>query len=169
MPRDVGINKNFQIKICSIREQRDAQSANQQWETTYTWSVYMQGGQLCVQPNYSILKFPQASRSSLWENCLWQTRGSVLHWAWHQSPLWGLAQFLQIYRSRWNINKDTKASIAYRRLVAVNVGNSAKVIFSSFFLLFNYRSAIPHTQAPTKISRWQKRKAAMLAWSLKQS
>jgi len=53
--------------------------------------------------------------------------------------------------------------------VAVNARNSAKVTFTSFFLFVKNRSAITHTQAPTEISRWQKRKAAMLACSLKQN
>ena len=53
--------------------------------------------------------------------------------------------------------------------MAVNAGNSAKVTFPSFFLLVKYKLAISYTQAPTKMSRWQKRKAAMLACSLKQN
>ena len=60
------------------------------------------------------------------------------------------------------------ASIAYRRLVAVNAGNSAKVTFSSFFLLVSYRSTIPHTQAPCQSIKVAEKKVKYGGSSLKQ-
>lgn len=52
--------------------------------------------------------------------------------------------------------------------MAVNAGNSAKVTFSSFFLLVNYRSAIPHAQAPCQNIKVAEKKVKYSGSSLKQ-